>query len=753
MTAAVLALAAFAMAQAPPAAPPQAAAQTPPAATAAQAPAAAKPLPMGSLNLDNVSLTAVIDQLARYLKLNIIVDPAVKGSITLNTYGDPGNLDARNLLEMILRINGFALIQEGPIYRVIPTKSITHLPMHPEKNLKNIPEDDQTILNLVFLKYVAVDELVKVLKEFAGENSDMISYPPANLLFLLDSRRNMRRTMELISEFDSDTFVNQRVRLFEVKNVKPSDAIKDLDNIFKAISLDAKNSPVHFLAVDRINTLIAVAPNPGVFDNITEWLKKLDVPVKITAGNVETYVYRVYYGRAECLALALTQLFSPGYGLGGYGGGGAGAYGGGAANGLFNSTQNNAYTAGAVGATGAYGGAGGGGLGNAGGYGNQNSFNSGFGGGGGCSANGLSGNGGYGGGYGGGAYNAAQAYGNPAFGGYAAQTPGANATGTTLGTAAATAAGTAANPAVPLVIPPRIIANPLDNKLLIQADAQQYQNILKVLKELDVPPRQILLEAKFYSVDLSNSFSSSINATLAKAGAAGSAPHQLLGSLVQDATSGISSVGFTAGTMVGLSRQLLLTLSANESRNFSKLLSEPSLIATDSIPATITVGTQIPVSTGTTTIPSGGTTLQSSSISSETVGITLQVNARINSSGVVTLVINQENSSVNGAASNSSGTAFDQQIVQTQITLMDGDTIAIGGLISEQVTNNVSGIPGLINIPWIGGLFGSKSVTKSRSELIMFFTPHVIFDESNLIEASDELRSHVKIMKRDIRRM
>src|SRR5580698_1869431 len=131
MTAAMLALAAFAMAQAPPAASPQAAAQTPPAATAAQAPAAAKPLPMGSLNLDNVSLTAVIDQLARFLKLNIIVDPAVKGSITLNTYGDTSNLDPRNLLEMILRINGFGLIQDGEIYRVLPLKSVTHMPMHP----------------------------------------------------------------------------------------------------------------------------------------------------------------------------------------------------------------------------------------------------------------------------------------------------------------------------------------------------------------------------------------------------------------------------------------------------------------------------------------------------------------------------------------------------------------------------------------------------------------------------------------------
>jgi general secretion pathway protein D len=299
---------------------------------------------------------------------------------------------------------------------------------------------------------------------------------------------------------------------------------------------------------------------------------------------------------------------------------------------------------------------------------------------------------------------------------------------------------------VPQVLPPRIIPNPLDNKLIIQANQEQYQNILKILTELDVPPRQILLEAKIYSVTLSDSFTSNVTATLAKNGG-GLGPHQLLGSFTG------AGLGLTAGTIVGQSRQLLLALSANENKTYTKLLSEPSLIATDSIPASISVGTQVPVSTGSTTVPSAGGAVISQSVSSENTGITLQVNARVNSSGVVTLIINQENSSVNAAASNTNGTAFSQQVVQTQITMMDGDTIAIGGLIDENYSNNISGIPGLVRLPWIGWLFGSKSVSKERDELIMFFTPHVIFDESQLIEASDELKARVKMLKRDIRRL
>ena len=244
--AAALLFAGAAFAQQPPAAQPA------PAQPPAAAPANAQPAPVriGNLSLQNASLTEVIDQLARQLHINYILDPAVKGTIVLNTYGDTTGLDARNLLDLILRINDAGMVQEGEIYRIVPLKQVPRLPIKPEVNPKTIPEDDQPMLNLVFLKYVTVDELTKVLGEFVGENAKMYSYAPGNLLFIMDSRRNMRRTMDLISLFDSDTFANQRVRLFEVKNTRPSDLLKDLDSVLKAVSLDGKNTAVRFLPVE-----------------------------------------------------------------------------------------------------------------------------------------------------------------------------------------------------------------------------------------------------------------------------------------------------------------------------------------------------------------------------------------------------------------------------------------------------------------------------------------------------------------------
>ena len=128
------------------------------------------PTVYGGLALNNASLTEVIDLLAQKLKINYILDPRVKGGVILNTYGETKDIDTRSLLETILRINGFGMVQQGDLYRIVPLTDISHLPIPPETKTdpNSIPEDDRTMLNLVFLKYVTADELAKVLEPFQG---------------------------------------------------------------------------------------------------------------------------------------------------------------------------------------------------------------------------------------------------------------------------------------------------------------------------------------------------------------------------------------------------------------------------------------------------------------------------------------------------------------------------------------------------------------------------------------------------------
>jgi len=208
---------------------------------------------------------------------------------------------------------------------------------------------------------------------------------------------------------------------------------------------------------------------------------------------------------------------------------------------------------------------------------------------------------------------------------------------------------------------------------------------------------------------------------------------------------------------VGHSRQLLAMLNLSETRTHTKLLSAPSVIATDSIPASITVGDSVPtlssqaVNPGITT---SGNSLFTQTISNTSTGIGLNILARINASGIVTMVIDQNvtapeaNPSI-GTSINSP--SFSQRNVSTQVTVQDGDTIAIGGIIDSSVTDAVSGIPYLDRLPYVGFLFGTKSTMTQRKELIIFLTPRVIYDTNQISDASQELKDRMKDLRKLIR--
>jgi len=734
--------------------PPQAgapAAAQPPRATAPAGP----PTVYGGLSLNNASLTEVIDLLSRQLKINYILDPRVKGGVILNTYGETKDIDTRSLLETILRINGFGMVKQGDLYRIVPLADISHLPVPPESKTdpNSIPEDDQTMLNLVFLKYVTADELAKVLEPFVGENARIYTYAAANLMLMLDSRRNMRRLMDLVAMFDSDQIANQRVHVFSVKNGRPSDIAKELENIVKSIALSDKNSPIKFLPIDRINTLIAVAPNPGVFNEVQTWLDKLDIPVKVAAGGIKDYVYRVHYGDANTMACSIQALYGQlsGYGntMGGYGG---------PQSSIMACMQSSALGGYGVGGGGGFGGGiGGGGFGGGGMYGGGGGFGGGgmYGGGGGFGGGGMYGQGAYGAGGGfGGPFNAAGGGYNAQAAGAAASAPanaaaaalgGGDLTGTYLGNAQGGAA----------LRGPRVIANPMNNTLLIQATAQEYESIEQLVRELDVPPRQVLIEAKIYSIDLTTAVSSGITAALQSTTASGSlktTAASLMGSLV--ATGNPATTTLSAAMLVGRSRELLGTVTLLEGQSRAKVLSAPAVIATDSIPASITVGQTVPAQSSSTA--SGITGSVTTGISNVSTGIGLNILARVTPSGIVTMIINQSVSDPEATSTQTSGSSinspsFASKSISTQVTVQDGDTIAIGGQIQESTTSVLSGLPYLDRIPFVGALFGSRSYTKSRSELIIFITPHVIFDSNQMADATEELKDKIKALRKDVK--
>jgi general secretion pathway protein D len=680
------------------------------------------------LMINGESLTQMVDILARMLKLNIIIDPHVNGSVTVHTYGlsplKEGDLMA--LLETMLRVNGAAMVQVGNMYRVVPIAKVSNLPLEPMVNAdpKTLPDDERMILNLVFLKYATADEMDKLIKPFMGEGGASQAYAPANLLILQDNSRSMKRIMDLIGLFDADSFAGQRVKLFDVENSRPSDLVKELNDVFKAYAVSEKGGAVHFIPVDRINEVIAVAANPGIFEQVDQWIKKLDVEVKIPAGAVNNYVYRLHYGRAETLAMAIMALYTGNtmalvglaqMGAGGMNGSMMGAMGG-LGLGMGMGGMGMGGMAGGMGMGGGMGGYGGGGYGGGGnGYGNMSS---------------IPYNGSYNGQQGG---LPVSATGAPVSGQAPAGAAGIGQTGQRLGNLPAT---NEEGMRIPHVIP-----NPFDNTLLVQGTPQEWEQISNLVRQLDVPPRQVLIDAKIYELDLTGAFSSGVEAYVDQAN---TGPFSRALNIASN-----GGLSLSVGALVLKGKELLTAVSLAESKNQSKVIASPSIIATDSVPAVMNVGQSVPVLTSSGVAVTGSSF---NSVSNQSTGTTLAITARVNSSGVVTMIIDQEVSQPSANTTSSiDSPSFSTRAFSTQVTVRDGDTIAIGGFIQDTKTLTEQGIPIIQHIPILGALFGSKSYSDARTELIVFLTPRVIYDTNQVQDATDELKSNLQKLQKVIR--
>ena len=150
-------------------------------------------------------------------------------------------------------------------------------------------------------------------------------------------------------------------------------------------------------------------------------------------------------------------------------------------------------------------------------------------------------------------------------------------------------------------------------------------------------------------------------------------------------------------------------------------------------------------------VQSGGNTLFANNISNVSTGVTLIVNARVNSSGIVTMLINQQVSApAPPASSQHSSTFFESQLSRRRSPCRMAIPSPLAGSSRKAPPNRRGGIPFLQRIPILGAAFGAKTSTTSRTELIVFFTPHVIYDTASLADATDDLRGRLKHLKKEM---
>lgn len=277
----------------------------------------------------------------------------------------------------------------------------------------------------------------------------------------------------------------------------------------------------------------------------------------------------------------------------------------------------------------------------------------------------------------------------------------------------------------------RIIANDRNNALLIYATPNEYSMIRGMLVKVDIIPLQVLIHATIAEVTLNDALQYGTQFFLRADKFAFT-----LGPTPATPTT-------LAGFAVTRSPNFILQALADVTK--VKVLSAPQLLVMDNQPAHLQVGQEVPILTGTatSTLTTGAPVVNS--IDYHSTGVIMQVTPRVNSDGLITLDIAQEVSDVAPPAQNSvtGSPTFDDRIVRTSFAVQDGQTIGVAGLIKDQDSEGNSGIPWIKDIPLLGTLASTQNNTRTRTELLVLITPHVVNDQRSAWALTQDMRNQL----------
>jgi len=289
----------------------------------------------------------------------------------------------------------------------------------------------------------------------------------------------------------------------------------------------------------------------------------------------------------------------------------------------------------------------------------------------------------------------------------------------------------------------KIIPDKTNNLLIITASREDYQVILNLLKDIDIVPRQVLIEVLIAEISLNKTLEYGVEWWIKTNFNLDSKKY--VGNIVSYGKyGGIAGQGFSFTVYRGVDPRALIT--ALEGVSEVHILSNPVILATDNKEARIQIGKEIPTVTQKVANTASSNLNVTQSIQYRDTGIILEVKPHINSSGLVKLDITQE-------VSEMAGTLLDSPIIskrkmQTSLVVQDGHTVILGGLIKEKRDRGESGIPGLRKIPLVGHLFKWGNRYTERTELLVAITPRVVRNTEEAEIAMREFKARIEDLKR-----
>jgi general secretion pathway protein D len=621
------------------------------------------------LNYDQAPITQVIEMIGKYLGINYIIDPTVKGTVNLHTYRAISKQELWPVFLKILRINHIGVIESDGLYEIYPLKDSQAYDISIEAG-KEVGKgrEDLPVIQIIPLMHIMADDVSKVLVNFTTPTGKVVAYPEDNLLVIVDQRWNIRRLMEFIRLFDVSQFSNLTLRMYEIHNVPVVDLTKELEGILKQYGVEDKKIPdisIRLISLERLNALFVISGNKELLEKTEALIQMLDITA---AEDVEAkiYVYPVSHADAENLAELLQEILSEEdeekeekrvkegkkiniatEEL---------ASAAGKTERLSRPVKKKEVIKGKI-------------------------------------------------------YEELGAIGN-------------------------------------LKKEIKLIPDTKRNYIIINAIPADYLTIQRLLQQLDIIPRQALIEVMIADITLTDELKLGLE-------------WQSIGGLGSGSSLGTVTAGWGTGLATGIpgtglsyaiakTGELSATLRAMAAEDRVNVLSAPSIMTSDNEEASIEISQEIPYlsSTSAVTTVEGGLT-QTSTIQYRDTGIILTVKPQISGRGQLKMEISQEVSE-KGADGVMDSPIFIKRAANTIVHVYDNQTIAIGGLMRQSKVLANKGVPYLNRLPLIGWLFGYYGEKIEKTELIILITARVIDSLEDIDIVSARFKKRVEIIKQEL---
>ena len=570
------------------------------------------------LNYEDVDIKKVTQDIANFSKKTIILDPRVKGKVTIFSNSSLSSDEVWDVYLRTIQVNGFSALNDENFVRIIPENEAT-------RDQNSGESGGEFITKIIELKNRSSVELLPLIKPIAGRQANVSSIASINSLLVVDRKSNVERITEVVQSLDEDNTAS--VTIVDLENLSSVEAVRILEK------LKSQNNPTinNFVAISfSASNSVIVSANSITTNIIKETLQQLDADA-ISEGSVA--VIYLKYANAEEVAGIVSSIAS-----------------------RFISSESEK---------------------------------------------------------------------------------------------------------------PIVTYHAPTNSVVVSSDESNIATIKNLISKLDIRRAQVLVEA--IVVELSETAARSLGVETIFAGAEdgeipigitrfqnGTGPDLLglTGSAIESGDNAnfsniaANSLLNSQGIIAGIGRisedddSMIAIINAIDADKNSNILTTTSLLAMDNEEASTVIGQEIPITTGESL--GSNNTNPFRTTSREEVGIKLSVKPQINEGNSVILEIKQEVSGVAGPLTGTTDLITNKRTIETTVLVDNNQIIVLGGLVDEDIQEDIQRVPVLGSIPVLGKLFQSSSESKVKKNLMVFLRPKILVDSESVSQISTEKYNFIK---------